>query len=166
MTQETDVSRKPREFIQLLIPNNVTVSETESIKELILKNETTAAGDVYVEGSMKQLRNLFKNNLIVKPACLFDSTIKLEVKAMFAQDGQYSESHTRSRSFELSQVQKANVRSELDHNYKYRFLHVNDAGDIVPLYSPSQTIAGGAGDLMLTFTGHKGSGFEFCDVTT
>jgi hypothetical protein len=26
MTQETDVSRKPREFIQLLIPDNVTVS--------------------------------------------------------------------------------------------------------------------------------------------
>ena len=42
MTQETDVSRKPKEFIQLLIPENVTVSETESIKELILKNETTA----------------------------------------------------------------------------------------------------------------------------
>ena len=80
----------------------MTVSETESIKELILKNETTANGDVYVEGSMKQLRSLFKDNLVVKPAWLFDSTIKLDVTAMFAQDGQYSESHTRTRSFELS----------------------------------------------------------------
>lgn len=62
----------------------MTVSETESLKELILKNETSAQGDLYVEGSMKQLRNLFKNYLIVKPACLFDSTIKLDVKVMFA----------------------------------------------------------------------------------
>ena len=51
---------------------------------MILKNETSAQGDLYVEGSMKQLRNLFKNYLIVKPACLFDSTIKLDVKVMFA----------------------------------------------------------------------------------
>ena len=167
MTQETDVSNKPKEFIQLLIPSNVTVSETESIKELILKNETSAQGDVYVEGSMKQLRNLFKNHLVVKPACLFDTTIKLDVITRFANnDGRYQENDSRTRSFELSQVQKASVRSELDHNYKYRFLHVNEAGDILPLYSPSQTIAGGAGDLMLTFTGHKGSGFEYCDATT
>lgn len=98
------MTRKPKNFIQLSIPSNVTESETESIKELILKNETSAQGDVYVEGSMKQLRSLFKQYLIVKPACLFDSTIKMDVKVMFAQDGQYSESHTRSSSFEFSQV--------------------------------------------------------------
>jgi hypothetical protein len=53
LNQETDVTRKPKNFIQLAIPSNVTESEAESIKELILKNETSAAGDVYVEGSMK-----------------------------------------------------------------------------------------------------------------
>jgi len=46
------------------------------------------------------------------------------------------------------------VRLELDHQYKYRFLAMTDSGDITPLYNPSQTIAGGAGDLILTFTGY------------
>lgn len=54
---------------------------------------------------------------------------------------------------------------ELDHQYKYRFLAMGDSGDIVPLYTPSQTIAGGAGDLILTITGYEGSGFQYCDDT-
>ena len=42
---------------------------------------------------MKQLKNLLKNHIIVKPACLFDQSIKLEAKVMFAQNGKYSEKH-------------------------------------------------------------------------
>ena len=42
---------------------------------------------------------------------------------------------------------------------------MSDSGDIVPLYSPNQTIAGGAGDLILTITGYEGSGFQYCDDT-
>jgi len=43
---------------------------------------------------------------------------------------------------------------------------MDDAGNVTPLYDKAQTIPGGAGDLMLTFTGFPGSGTEFCDVTT
>ena len=115
---------------------------------------------------MKQLKNLLKNHIIVKPACLFDQSIKLEAKVMFAQNGKYSEKHSRQVSFEMAQIQKASVRSELDHQYKYRFLALKDNGDLMPLYDPSQVVPGGAGDILLTFYGFQGSGFEFCDVTT
>lgn len=66
----------------------------------------------------------------------------------------------------MGQTEKESIRSEFDHEYKYRFLYLNDKGDILPIYSSSQTVPGGAGDLILTFTGHSGSGFEYCDVTT
>jgi len=52
---------------------------------------------------------------------------------------------------------------ELDHEYKYRFLVMDESNNITPLYDKNQIVNGGAGDLMLTFTGHSGSGFEFCD---
>jgi hypothetical protein len=42
LVQSTDASRKPKNFFQLYIPDNSTSSERESIKELILKNETTS----------------------------------------------------------------------------------------------------------------------------
>jgi hypothetical protein len=45
-------------------------------------------------------------------------------------------------------------------------LYVADNGDILPIYNPNQVIAGGAGDLILIFTGHPGGGFENCDITT
>ena len=43
---------------------------------------------------------------------------------------------------------------------------MGDNGDILPIYNPNQIIAGGGGDLILTITGHPGSGFENCDITT
>lgn len=42
LVQSTDATRKPKNFFQLYLPNNTTSSERESIKELILKNETNA----------------------------------------------------------------------------------------------------------------------------
>ena len=39
---------------------------------LILKNESTANGDLYIEGTQKSIKNLLKQNLIVKPLCMFD----------------------------------------------------------------------------------------------
>lgn len=133
---------------------------------LILKNETTGVGDLYIEGTVKQLKAMLKNNLIVKPACMFDQSIKIDIHVSFAANGKYSDQHSRQVSFELAQVQKAVIRSELDHEYKYRFLTMDEAGNITPLYSKDQTINGGAGDLMLTFTGFAGSGTEYCDITT
>jgi len=55
---------------------------------------------------------------------------------------------------------------EFDHQYKYRFLYLNDNGDIVPIYDKSQNVPGGGGDLILKFIGYQGTGFERCDVTT
>lgn len=179
MTQATDLAsssapgakdqRAKREvgFFQLEIPRNASRAERESIKELILRNETTTEGDVSAEGSIKQLKNLLKNHLVVKPACLFDNNIKVTIKVMFASNGQYSETHTKTVETELSQIQKEAVREELDHEYKYRFLYLSDQGEILPLYNPSQAaVIGGGGDLLLTFSGYPGSGFEFCDVMT
>jgi len=45
----------------LNLPANASASEKETAKELIMKNETNLKGDVFVEGSIKQLRNLLKN---------------------------------------------------------------------------------------------------------
>ena len=58
------------------------------------------------------------------------------------------------------------MRFEIDHEYKYRFLAMQENGDVSPIYNPGQTIPGGGGDLILTFNGFPGSGFEFCDTTT
>ena len=40
-------------FFQLDIPKNATTADIASIKELILKNNTSSEGDVQVEGSIK-----------------------------------------------------------------------------------------------------------------
>jgi hypothetical protein len=63
-----------------------------------------------VEGSIKQLRNLLKNFMIVKPSCLFDESIKIEIKVMYAVDGQYAEKYSRAVSYEVAQIQAANIR--------------------------------------------------------
>ena len=86
----------------------------------------------------------------------------MEIKVSFASNGQYSESHTKSIELELAQIQKAAIRSELDHEYKYRFLYVSDHGDVLPLYDRNQTGTAGAGEVLLSFRGHPGSGFEGC----
>jgi hypothetical protein len=73
--------------------------------------------------------------MIVKPSCLFDESIKIDIKVMYAIDGKYSETHSRSVSYEVAQIQSANIRQELDHQYKYRFLYMGDNGDILPIYN-------------------------------
>jgi hypothetical protein len=44
-----------------MLPANASASEKETAHELVMKNETNLKGDVYLEGSIKQLRNLLKN---------------------------------------------------------------------------------------------------------
>jgi len=54
---------------------------------------------------------------------------------MYALGKEYSDKRTREVSVDISQIQKQqSVRSELSHMYKYRFLHLNDNGDVVPIY--------------------------------
>ena len=104
MTQSTDTTKKSKNFFQIHIPKNYSKSEAETVRELVMKNETTKLGDVYLEGSMKQLKNLLKNHILVKPACLFDSSVKLDVKIMYAINGQYNDKNSRAVSFELAQI--------------------------------------------------------------
>lgn len=104
MTQSTDTTKKPKNFFQLFIPKNYTKGEIESTKELVMKNETSNTGDVYLEGSMKQLKNLLKNNIVVKPSCMYDTSIKVDIKIMYAINGQYNDKNSRSVEFELAQI--------------------------------------------------------------
>jgi hypothetical protein len=56
-----------------------------------LRNETSTTGDVYLEGSVHQIKNLLKHFLIVKPACMFDNNIKVDFHVSFASNGKYSD---------------------------------------------------------------------------
>lgn len=73
---------------------------------------------------------------MVKPGCLFDNSIKVSIKVMFASNGQYKEKFAKTVEVEIGQMQKAAVRQELTHMYKYRFLYVSDKGEIITLYDP------------------------------
>lgn len=130
----------------------------------MLKNETNK--EVILEGSIKQLKSMLKNNLVVTPACLFDTNIKVNVNIMYADGKEYSDKRSRDVTVDIAQIQKQpGAKSELTHMYKYRFLHMNDNGDVVPIYDQGQDSRGGAGDLVLTFRGLPGSGFEYCEPT-
>lgn len=81
---------------------------------------------------------MLKSNLIVTPACLFDAKINVNAKVMYALGKEYSDRRSREVSVDIAQIQKSqSVRSELTHMYKYRFLHLNDNGDVVPIYDQS-----------------------------
>lgn len=57
---------------------------------------------------------------------------------MYALGKEYSDRRSREVSVDIAQIQKSqSVRSELTHMYKYRFLHLNDNGDVVPIYDQS-----------------------------
>lgn len=62
-----------------------------------MKNETTSKGDVYLEGSQKQLKNMLKNYILVKPGCLFDSTVVMMAKIFYmTASGVYSDVRSRT----------------------------------------------------------------------
>ena len=105
MKQETDMTKKTKSFFQLNIARNASASERESLQELVKKNETNQKGDLYLEGSQKQLKNMLKNHLLVKPGCLFDNAITLSIKVYYmSTPGTYSEAHTRSVDYEMAQI--------------------------------------------------------------
>lgn len=123
-------------------------------------------GELYVEGSIKQLKQLMQKYLIIKPACMFDSTINLEAKVMYSSHGQYSEGHTRLMNIDLSQKKKYNAGFEKDHQIKYRFLHFTDQGGLEQINQESDGEAEGQNDVSLTIKGYPGSGFETCSTVT
>jgi hypothetical protein len=95
MVQETDVSKKPKNFFQTFFPNNQTRADSESLNQLILKNETSTTGDVFMEGTIKQIKDLLKNHIVVKPACMFDSKIQVNFKVSYQHSGKYNDYNSR-----------------------------------------------------------------------
>ena len=162
---DTDVSKSKPAIFQFRFAEGTSQHEKESAKQVVLKNDT-ATGEVQLEGSIKQLRKLLRQHLVVKPPCLLDKSIRLYAKVSYALNGQYSDGRSRDVQMDMSQIRKAGPRQEYDHFYKYRFLYQDEQGNIQALYDKTQDITGGAGDLLLKFRGMPGSGFEFCEETT
>lgn len=138
LKQSTDVvNLKSKSFFQLNLPRNISKSEEESVRELILKNQSKVdeQGDLYVEGSQRQVKRLLRQYLIVKPACMLDQSLELDIKVMYAFQEKYSEAHSRSLSLDLSQALNPSTYTDVQLQLKYRFLHVTDTGDLVPIYN-------------------------------
>lgn len=49
---------------------------------------------------------MLKNNLVVTPACLFDSKILVNINIMYADGKEYSEKRSRDLSVDIAQIQK------------------------------------------------------------
>lgn len=96
---------------------------------------------------------------------MFDSKIEVKIKVSYQYLGKYTDENSREITANVAQIQNQTIRQELDHQYKYRFLVLDDSNNVKPLFAKDQTITGGAGDLMITITGLPGSGFEQCDPT-
>lgn len=63
MSQDTDVSHKHASLFKLHYPVTAVDSDIAAVEQLVLKNDT--AEGVLLEGSIKQLKSLLKNNLVV-----------------------------------------------------------------------------------------------------
>ena len=55
-----------------------------------------------MEGSQRQVKKLLKSYLIIKPACMLDQALELQIKIMYAFEEQYSEARSRSMTLDLS----------------------------------------------------------------
>lgn len=80
---------------------------------------------------------------------MFDPSLELQLKIMYATDGQYSETHSRTWTLDVSQSQVPDENVQLQ--LKYRFLHVTDTGDLVPIYNSAQSVTASAAEVYLTF---------------
>jgi len=76
--------------------------EKSQVKQLILTNTTQK--EVVLEGSVQLLKNILSKNIAVKPPCLFDGNIVVNIKVMYAVNGQYSEKRSRDLSLDISQI--------------------------------------------------------------
>jgi len=139
----------------------MTPADLTSLKQLVLKNDS-ATGDLFLEGTIRQVKGLLKSYLIVKPSCMFDSKIEVKFKVSYFENGKFNEKNTREVSVNLAQVQAR--KQEKEFQQKYRFLVQEDA-QLRSLYSLEKAAPGGAGDLIITISGLPGSGFEYCDAT-
>lgn len=81
--EDTDTSKSKPAFFQLKFGKEATQQEKDNARQLVLRNNT-ATGEVQLEGSIKQLRKLLRSHLVVKPACLFDKSIRILIKVSYA----------------------------------------------------------------------------------
>lgn len=112
MAQETDAAKKPKNFFQLVqpsLPVNATKADFGGLDSLVHKNETSS-GDIYLEGTIKQLKYFMKNNLVVKPLCMFDSKIQVNFQVSYQYLGKYLQENTRKVSAQLAQIQNQTIR--------------------------------------------------------
>ena len=103
ISQDTDLSKKPKNIFDIVTPSNATKFDVEKLTQLVTKN-ITSTGEIWVEGSIKQVRNLMKHNMVVRPSCLFDRNITATFKVSFSQNGKYDEKHTREVVVPLTQI--------------------------------------------------------------
>lgn len=144
----------------------MSITEAGNLKALVFRNDSATNGDLYLEGTIKQIKSFLRSYVVVKPACMLDNHIKVDFTIKYSRNGRYNDKYVREVTQNLTQVEQQSRRQELDHQYKYRFLVYDETNNnIKPLFSKDQTITGGAGDLMIVVTGIPGSGFERCDAT-
>ena len=60
------------------------------------------------------------------------------MKIMYSFQDSYSEANTRTLNMDISQVVVHDFEKDLALQMKYRFLHVTDTGDLVPIYNQAQ----------------------------
>ena len=60
------------------------------------------------------------------------------MKVMYSLNENYSETYSRSVNIDISQVKSEYLEKEVNYQMKYRFLHVTDTGDFVPIYNSAQ----------------------------
>jgi len=119
-----------------------------------------------VEGSQRQVKKLLKSYLIIKPACMLDQALELQIKIMYAFEEQYSEARSRSMTLDLSQALSPAQHKDMGLQLKYRFLQATDTGKVVPIGDQSKSATSGAAEVIIAFEGRKGSGFEHCQRVT
>jgi hypothetical protein len=84
------------------------------------------------------------------------------MKVMYSVQDSYSEANARTLNVDISQVVVHDFEKDLSLQMKYRFLHVTDTGDLVPIYNSAQQVTASAAEVSIQFKGHRGSGFEHC----
>ena len=101
------------------------------------------------------MRALLKDNLLMKPVCMFDQNLDINAKIMYAIKGKYTEDHSKDLSINLAQVDpKQSVLM------KYRFMTLSESGDLMPLFNPSESSF--PESITVTYKGYANQGFEKC----
>lgn len=70
---------------------------------------------------------------------MLDQTLELQMKIMYSFNENYADHFTRSVNIDISQVKSDYLEKDINYQMKYRFLHVTDTGDLVPIYNSAQS---------------------------